>query len=758
MFNIYGAGNLPPFMTMWPSINEPDSGGDDETSVLRVLEVDPCIAENGTAHRTNRFELMNRDSIDGSSSVLIARRGQSIKFKILCNREFNEERDIVSIMLAVQPMNSETISHGHSTVVYLPLDVSGGEFDENVTSWKARLSKIKENTMHVEVITSPMASVSRWELSVDTKLKGNDKVNSSNTPIPFYLLFNPWCERDAVFLEDESLREEYVLADTTMIWRGCDRSFHPTIWKLGQFEKDILDCGLLLVSRVGRVRATYRGNPIRVARALSAAINSNDDNGALIGNWDTEFPDGTAPTAWVGSVEILQQYYRNRRSVKYGQCWVFSGVLATVARALGIPCRVVSNFNSAHDSEASLTIDYYFGNNNDHLKEFSSDSTWNFHVWNELWMKREDLGQESADLYDGWQAVDATPQELSDGMYKLGPAPVKAVKRGEVNVLYDCDFVFAEVNADEVYWRYRGPGQAIKLIRKDPSRIGQFISTKAVGIWEREDITESYKFRERSCDERITMMKALKETSNPFARLYTNEEFHDIHFDLDIRNDIKIGEPFTITLNVRNTSDENTYPVEGIVHVDTVLYTGRMRRPLKALPFKVEVEPNSTNTVELHLEFDEYYSNVLDQAYFKILCSASVEGTNYEYFAQDDYRVRKPDIKIALDNEPIGKSPLYVTATLTNPLPIPLTSGVFKFECSGVWQSVDIPYDYIGAGEESTVKFRIMPHFQGTAQIAAKFSSTELNDVDGFLSFHIQEDRDSELNAGHSLKNTLVFS
>ena len=38
---------------------------------------------------------------------------------------------------------------------------------------------------------------------------------------------------------------------------------------------------------------------------------------------------------------------------------------------------------------------------------------WNFHVWNECWMARPDLQAG----YGGWQAVDATPQETSDGIY-----------------------------------------------------------------------------------------------------------------------------------------------------------------------------------------------------------------------------------------------------------------------------------------------------------------------------------------------------
>lgn len=41
------------------------------------------------------------------------------------------------------------------------------------------------------------------------------------------------------------------------------------------------------------------------------------------------------------------------------------------------------------------------------------DSIWNFHVWNDVWMDRPDLPPG----YGGWQAIDATPQETSDGRW-----------------------------------------------------------------------------------------------------------------------------------------------------------------------------------------------------------------------------------------------------------------------------------------------------------------------------------------------------
>lgn len=191
--------------------------------------------------------------------------------------------------------------------------------------------------------------------------------------------------------------------------------------------------------------------------------------------------------------------------------------LTLVARAIGIPSRIVTTYSCAHDTQASLTVDYFVNENGKILEELNSDSIWNYHVWNELWMQRPDLTN-NALTYNGWQAVDATPQEMSDGIYRCGPAPVKAVKYGEVLRPYDCNFLYAEVNADKLFWLYHGPNKPLKLMRKDALAVGQLISTKAVGRFDREDITNSYKFAEKSQDERDTMLKALRQANSTFSR------------------------------------------------------------------------------------------------------------------------------------------------------------------------------------------------------------------------------------------------
>lgn len=49
--------------------------------------------------------------------------------------------------------------------------------------------------------------------------------------------------------------------------------------------------------------------------------------------------------------------------------------------------------------------------------------------------------------------------------------------------------------------------------------------------------------------------------------------------------------------------------------------------------------------VQTALTYFDYGKDVKSQNVFNISCLASVVDTDYEYFGQDDFRVRKPDIE-----------------------------------------------------------------------------------------------------------------
>lgn len=61
-----------------------------------------------------------------------------------------------------------------------------------------------------------------------------------------------------------------------------------------------------------------------------------------------------------------------------------------------------------------------------------------------------------------------------------------------------------------------------------------------------------------------------------------------------------------------------------------------------------------------------------------------VHATEFEYFAQDDFRVRKPDIKFSFDGKPTHQKAIEVHVRLENSLPIPLKKGFFQIEGNGI--------------------------------------------------------------------------
>ena len=50
----------------------------------------------------------------------------------------------------------------------------------------------------------------------------------------------------------------------------------------------------------------------------------------MSGRWSNDYPEGTTnPLDWTGSGPILEEFWTTKKTVKYGQCWVFSGLVTT---------------------------------------------------------------------------------------------------------------------------------------------------------------------------------------------------------------------------------------------------------------------------------------------------------------------------------------------------------------------------------------------------------------------------------------------
>ncbi|KAF5293128.1 hypothetical protein FQA39_LY13738 [Lamprigera yunnana] len=696
-----------------------------KADILIIRQIDPCLKSNGTAHHTEKYELINRTI----APQLVVRRGQFFEIVLTLSRRYNPDKDAISFIFTVP--DEYNPSFGQGTLVPVPLLKQFNTY----APWNAIIDSFDDTNVKVHITPAADCIVGKWRMEVDTKIIDGDAYSYSwETDI--YILFNPWCKDDQVFLKDEEWRNEAVLEDVGLIYRGTFNRIRPCIWKYQQFEKQVLECSLYLIKHIGKINGHFRSDPVMIARALSAAVNSVDDNGAVIGNWSEDFTGGTPPTEWIGSMEILQKYYKKKKPVKYGQCWVFSGVLTTICRAIGIPARTITNYKSAHDTQGSLTVDYFMDENGKILEDLNSDSIWNFHVWNEVWMQRPDLGN----AYAGWQAIDATPQERSGDIYRVGPSSTVAVKLGEVKRPYDTGFLFAEVNADKVFWRYSGPTHPLKLLGKDIHSIGKLVITKSAGKWVYDDITATYKYSENAEEERETMFKALRQSENMFSRYYLNDDFNDIVFRLETRDDIKIGQPFAVYLVMKNVNKTRDYVVVVTIRIDAVAYTGKVGKNIKQNRFKVLVKADAPLEVQASATYSEYRKSLMDQAAFNVTCLASVEDTEFEYYTQDEFRVRKPDIKIMLLSHPLQNQEVPVDVYLENPLPIALRRCEFTIDAPGLDKKLTLKVkDTIPPGGKALVKFKFVPPSVGSQTIAAKFVSPDLEDVDGFLNFVVEK-------------------
>lgn len=79
-------------------------------------------------------------------------------------------------------------------------------------------------------------------------------------------------------------------------------------------------------------RRVYRVREDSIVSALRSSFVPSQVNSTLLeGNWGDpeDFEDGTAPWEWSGSIAILEQFWKDKDMVKYGQCWVFSGILTS---------------------------------------------------------------------------------------------------------------------------------------------------------------------------------------------------------------------------------------------------------------------------------------------------------------------------------------------------------------------------------------------------------------------------------------------
>ncbi|XP_032660583.1 protein-glutamine gamma-glutamyltransferase K [Chelonoidis abingdonii] len=664
---------------------------------------------NRRAHRTDEFEY----------DELIVRRGQPFDIRLQLRQPYDPELHRVCLELLIGPTPQVSKATHILVPVGAPLPGLG---------WSAEVTDSTDDSLSLRVSTAPTAVIGKYRFSVKTRSPAGEYQMPFDPRNEIYILFNPWCREDAVYLPHDDWLEEYVLNESGRIYYGTESQIGERTWNYGQFDKGILDACLYILDRRGMPHSG-RGDPINVSRVVSAMVNSLDDNGVLVGNWTGDYSRGTNPSAWVGSVDILRQYHRTGYPVLYGQCWVFAGVVTSVLRCFGIATRTVTNYNSAHDTDVSLTMDIYFDENMKPLERLNADSVWNFHVWNDCWMTRPDLPSG----YDGWQVVDATPQETSSGIFCCGPCSVEAIKNGLVYLKYDAPFIFAEVNSDNVYWQRQADG-TYKIVYVEEKAIGHLISTKAVGSHERHDVTDIYKHPEGSEAERQAVETAARHGTK--AHIYKNKEWgEDVSLSVETSEAIT-GQDVSIQVALSNRGSSSR-SVSLSLHLAPMFYTGVTGSIFKQESRQVEIPPGGAQSVRMVVSYPEYQPHLVDQAALMLSISGKVAQTGQVLAKQHSFRLRTPDLTLTVLGPAVVGKETQVQVVFKNPLPQTLTGAVFHMEGSGVSSPKATNIGTIGGHQTISFRQTFVPLRAGRRQLVASLDSPQLSQVHGVVTVDV---------------------
>lgn len=670
------------------------------------------LDSNKVDHHTDKYD----------SDKLIVRRGQSFYIQIDFNRSYDPRRDLFRVEYVIGRYPQENKG------TYIPVPIVS---ELQSGKWGAKIIMRGDRFVRLSIQSSPECIVGKFRMYVAVWTPYGILRTRRNPETDTYILFNPWCEEDAVYLDDDKEKEEYVLNDIGVIFYGDSNNIRSRSWSYGQFEDGILDACLYMMDRA-QMDLSGRGNPIKVSRVGSAMVNSKDDNGVLVGSWDNIYAYGVPPSAWTGSIDILLEYKSSQNPVQYGQCWVFAGVFNTFLRCLGIPARVVTNYFSAHDNDANLQMDIFLEEDGNVNSRMTKDSVWNYHCWNEAWMTRPDLPVG----FGGWQAVDSTPQENSDGMYRCGPASVQAIKHGHVCFQFDAPFVYAEVNSDLVYITAKKDGtQVVEAV--DTTHVGKLIVTKEVGGDGMKDITDTYKFQEGQKEERLALETALMYgVKKPLNTDGVAKSRSEVDMDFEVENAV-LGTDFTLTITFQNNSP-NSYTISAYLTGTITFYTGVSKEEFKNETFDMTLEPLSLKKKEVLVRASEYLGQLLEQASLHFFVTARVNDTGDILAKQKSTVLIVPKVIIKVRGTKMVGSDMVVTVEFTNPLKETLQNVWIRLDGPGVTKPMRKMFREIRPN--STVQWEEVcrPWMSGRRKLMASMTSDSLRHVYGELDLQIQ--------------------
>ncbi|KAF1371943.1 hypothetical protein PFLUV_G00276190, partial [Perca fluviatilis] len=584
--------------------------------------------------------------------------------------------------------------------------------------WSGRLVQSQGVTVTLGITPTPNAIVGKFRTYVAIVAGTGMQRTGRDAATDLYVLFNAWCKDDAVFLPNEAERNEYVLNDHGVMYQGAIEDLATCDWVYGQFERGILDACIYILD-ASQMPISDRGKIMKMLRMGSAMINSKDDNGVCVGNWSDDYSMGRSPMSWTGSVQILLQYAETGVPISYAQCWVFAGVFNTFLRAFGIPARPVTNFASGHDSNGNLKIEFIRPPDGSPDDSNTTDSIWNYHCWNEVFIRRADLPPGLG----GWQAVDATPQETSDGYYRCGPASISAVKQGLLCHPFDSGFVFAEVNSEVVFYKLDRYGTLTPYwVLTD--YIGKDVYTKSLGSNSPNIITQNYKYPQGSEEDNRTMARA-----DNYSMEMDQPELPETTLSISINaRQVKLGHNVNLQVDFHNPSDVPK-TIRANLAGSVIFYTGVKASHLINHNFTITVPANQIKSEMVKITADEYMPYLGTQRCMQFVVTGQTEDESVTTIKVLHLQI--PTLTVTLSGSPRVQHQMFANVTFTNPFNFALKACRLVMEGAGLMSEKTRLYGVIEPQASISCTESFSPRLEGKRCIVAVMDCSNLCEMRG---------------------------
>ena len=319
---------------------------------------------------------------------------------------------------------------------------------------------------------------------------------------------------------------------------------------------------------------------------------------------------------------------------------------------------------------------------------------------------------------------------MNDGQYKMGPAPLSAVKFGETNVTYETELFFASVMAPVVTWLVdTKSGHRKKIISVDYERTGHEITTKAVNSRGRIDLIDAYKFRDPHL-RRIVLVNALKNHGTDTKIIdHDPSKEASVVFELKVNSRYKMGENVVVKL-VSTSVSKSVEQVRINLVAESIAQRDDTWKTISSTSFNVTLDPGREHGSTWVLPAEMYADKLHEGNGLAFNVLAYVKDKDQVWGKRVFSTLTTPKLNVSKlpTRKLTGSSTVGVT--FDNPLPIALhncrmslsgMNGIAKTEVGTVTAHGHVKFNIDNSREKSL--------------IAAILSCDEIKGMTAFLLF-----------------------